>query len=72
MVHPLRGIQSEGQTLLNNVSAIVGRKEGRTDKRLHLSLVHLSHEVEKLFYLINNQDTAYAFPHELTSGQSEI
>lgn len=62
VVHPVKGSQCEGQTSLNDVSTLVGRKEGRTEKYLHLSLMHLSDEVEKCFYLINKRDSAYALP----------
>lgn len=53
VVHSVRGSQSEGRTSLNDVSAVVGRKEGRTDSRLYLSLINLSDGVEKCLYLIN-------------------
>lgn len=56
---------SEGRTSLNDVSGVVGRKEGRTDSRLYLSLINLSDGVEKCLHLINKRDTAYAFPHKL-------
>lgn len=59
--------QSEGQTSLNDVSAVVGGKEGWTDRRLYLSLINLSHRVEKRRHLINKRDTAYAFPQRLSS-----
>lgn len=63
--------QAEGRAGLNDVSAVVQRKEGRTESRLYLSLINLSDGVEKYLYLINKRDTAYAFPHELSSGLSE-
>lgn len=71
VVHSVRSSQSEGRTSLNDVSAVVGRKEGRTDSHLYLSLINLSDGVEKCLYLINKRDTAYAFPHKLSSGLSE-
>lgn len=60
--------QSEGQTSLNDVSAVVGRKEGWTDRRHYLSLINLGDGVEKCCYLINKRDTAYAFPYKLASS----
>lgn len=71
VVHSVRSSQSEGRTSLNDVSAVVRRKEGRTDSHLYLSLINLSDGVEKCLYLINKRDTAYAFPHKLSSGLSE-
>lgn len=71
VVLSVRSSQSEGRTSLNDVSAVVERKEGWTDNRLYLSLINLSDEVEKCLYLINKRDTAYAFPLELSSGPSE-
>lgn len=64
----IRSSQSEGRTSLNDVSAVVRRKEGWTDSRLYLSLINLSDGVEKWLYLINKRDTAYAFPRKLSSG----
>lgn len=44
------------RTSLNGVStAAQGRKEGRLDSRLYLSLINLSDGVEKCLHLINKQ-----------------
>lgn len=67
----MRSSQSEGWTSLNDVSAVVKRKEGWTNSRLYLSLINLSDGVEKCLYLINKRNTAYAFPHKLSSGLSK-
>lgn len=60
---------SEGWTPLNDVSSVVGRKEGWTDGRLYLSLINLSNGVQKCLHLINKRDAAYAFPHRLACGR---
>lgn len=46
----VRSSHSEGRTSLNDVSAVVGRKEGRTRSRIYLSLINLSNGVEQWLF----------------------